>query len=136
MYILLVPMQVCTTGYIASKSIKDESKSELSIKRLLYTDYIRGGKGDSVLLLFKAPQNVKVSTIVCVCVIAVEGGERGGLGKDIIHVVVAVDTFIHVRCTCTCTCMYTYLYLCVNVHASSFTIHIVLHRTCTTSTYK
>ena len=59
--IISLIFQVCTTGYIASLPIKEmNSKYGLAVKRLLFTDYLRSGKGLAVLLVFKSPKNVEV----------------------------------------------------------------------------
>ena len=52
---------MCTVGYIASLPIKElSSKYGMAIKRLLFTNYQRAGKGLAVLLVFKSPKNVEV----------------------------------------------------------------------------
>ena len=62
--LLLSCVQVCTTGYIANKPIKDPStKAGLTIKRLLSTDFHRIGKGLAVMLVFNQPPSLGVCVV-------------------------------------------------------------------------
>ena len=62
--LLLSCVQVCTTGYIANKPIKDPStKAGLTIKRLLFTDFRRIGKGLAVMLVFNQPPPLGVCVV-------------------------------------------------------------------------